>query len=89
MARTQTQKAIRKATRSGSWIPEYNRKANEDYAAISQHTRLTSTKQERLQKVKHKKHIIHDDASFLCLLVITMNAIEDRMRAKTMFSQIA
>lgn len=89
MARTQTQKAIRKATRSGSWIPEYNRKANENYAAISQHTRLTSTKQERLQKVKHKKHIIHDDASFLCLLVITMNAIEDRMRAKTMFSQIA
>lgn len=89
MARTQTQKAIRKAKRSGSWIPEYNRKANEDYAAISQHTRLTSTKQERLQKVKHKKHIIHDDASFLCLLVTTMNAIEDRMRAKTMFNQIA
>lgn len=89
MARTQTQKAIRKAKRSGSWVPEYNRKANEDYAAISQHTRLTSTKQERLQKVKHKKHIIHDDASFLCLLVITMNAIEDRMRAKIIFSQIA
>ncbi len=69
MTRTQTQKAIRKAKRSGSWIPEYSRRANEDYAAISQHTRMTSTKQERLQKVKHKKHITHDDASFLCLLV--------------------
>jgi len=89
MARTQTQKAIRKAKRSGSWIPEYSRRANEDYAAISQHTRVTLTKQERLQKVKHKKHITPDDASFLCLLILKRKVIVNIIRAQALFSQSA
>lgn len=74
MARTQTQKAIRKAKRNGSYIPALSRKSNTDYADISQHTRITLTKQERLQKVKHKKHITHDDASFLYLILISQSA---------------
>lgn len=65
MARTQTQKALRKAERSGQWTPEQSRRVNGDYGALSQHVRLTPTKHEKLQKVKHKKQIIQDGgASF-------------------------
>ncbi|MGO4528761.1 hypothetical protein AB4Z30_06740 [Paenibacillus sp. 2TAF8] len=65
MARTQTQKALRKASRSGLWTPEQSRRVNGDYGVLSQHVRLTPTKQEKLQKVKHKKQIIQDGgASF-------------------------
>ncbi|ANF97930.1 hypothetical protein [Paenibacillus bovis] len=64
MARTQTQKAIRKALRSGSIAPTLERRSNQEYAAISQHTRITPSKQERMQKIKHKKQILRDDASF-------------------------
>ena len=66
MARTQTQKALRKAARSGQWTSEQSRRVNGDYGALSQHVRLTPTKQEKLQKVKHKKQIIQDGgASFI------------------------
>ncbi|WP_366293940.1 hypothetical protein [Paenibacillus sp. AN1007] len=69
MARTQTQKALRKAARSGQWCPEQSRRVNGDYGAVSQHVRLTPTKQEKLQKVKHKKQIIQDGgASFYFIL---------------------
>ncbi|PYE49612.1 hypothetical protein DFQ00_105116 [Paenibacillus barcinonensis] len=69
MARTQTQKALRKAARSGQWCPEQSRRINGDYGALSQHVRLTPTKQEKLQKVKHKKQIIRDGgASFYFVL---------------------
>ncbi|MGE6577056.1 hypothetical protein [Paenibacillus xylanexedens] len=65
MARTQTQKALRKAERSGQWCSEQSRRVNGDYGALSQHVRLIPTKQEKLQKVKHKKQIIQDGgASF-------------------------
>ncbi|WP_046213484.1 hypothetical protein [Paenibacillus wulumuqiensis] len=64
MARTQTQKAIRKALRSGSVAPTLERRSNQEFAAISQHTRITPSKQERMQKIKHKKRILRDDASF-------------------------
>ncbi|WPP42646.1 hypothetical protein SK066_06820 [Paenibacillus hunanensis] len=66
MARTQTQKAVRKAQRSGNLAPDFGRKTNEAYGAISQHTRIKPGKQEKLQKLKHKKQILRDDASFLC-----------------------
>ncbi len=65
MTRTKTQKAVRKAQRSGNLTPDFGRKMNETYAAISQHTRIKPGKQEKLQKLKHKKHILRDDASFL------------------------
>ncbi|WP_342552408.1 hypothetical protein [Paenibacillus sp. FSL R7-0652] len=69
MARTQTQKALRKAARSGQWCPEQSRRVNGDYGAVSQHVRLTPTKQEKLQKFKHKKQIIQDGgASFYFIL---------------------
>ncbi|GAB1156208.1 hypothetical protein YWY31_22330 [Paenibacillus illinoisensis] len=65
MARTQTQKALRRAERSGQYCPEQSRRVNENYGALSQHVRLMPTKQEKLQKVKHKKRIIQDGgASF-------------------------
>ncbi|MDP9701827.1 hypothetical protein J2T16_004783 [Paenibacillus intestini] len=65
MARTQTQKALRNAERSGQWTPEQSRRVNGNYGALSQHVRLTPTKNEKLQKVKHKKQIIQDGgASF-------------------------
>ncbi|APO47271.1 hypothetical protein BS614_26620 [Paenibacillus xylanexedens] len=65
MARTQTQKALRKAERSGQWCSKQSRRVNGDYGALSQHVRLMPTKQEKLQKVKHKKQIIQDGgASF-------------------------
>lgn len=64
MARSKTQKAIRKAERQGAWCYAYNRRSNEDYSAVSQHVRLTPTKQQKLNKVKHRKRI-GDDALFL------------------------
>lgn len=63
MARTKTQKAIRKAERAGSWCAANMRKTNNDYGALSQHVRVMPTKQEKLQKIKHKKRI-GDDALF-------------------------
>ncbi|PQP84984.1 hypothetical protein C0Q44_10925 [Paenibacillus sp. PCH8] len=69
MARTQTQKALRKAERSNQWCSEQSRRGNRDYGALSQHVRLMPTKQEKLQKVKHKKQIIQDGgASFYFVL---------------------
>ncbi|WP_411343368.1 hypothetical protein ACE3MZ_17245 [Paenibacillus sp. WLX1005] len=65
MARTTTQKAIRKAQRSGQLAPSLERKTNKAYAEMSQHTRIKPGKQEKLQKIKHKKRILRDDASFL------------------------
>ncbi|WP_054957532.1 hypothetical protein [Paenibacillus dakarensis] len=65
MARTKTQKNLRKAERAGSWCAANLRKTNNDYAAISQHVRVKPTKQEQLHKVKHKKRI-GDDGAFFC-----------------------
>ncbi|OBA04758.1 hypothetical protein [Paenibacillus ottowii] len=67
MARTQTQKALSKAKRAGIYCPAQSRKTNDHYAEISQHTRMKPTKQEQLQKVKHKKRLVQGDASFFCL----------------------
>ncbi|KQY82610.1 hypothetical protein ASD24_14590 [Paenibacillus sp. Root52] len=64
MARTQTQKALRKAELAGQWCSEQSRRNNKDYGAISQHVRIMPTKQEKLQKVKHKKRIQDGGASF-------------------------
>ncbi|WP_340030110.1 hypothetical protein MHB71_01330 [Paenibacillus sp. FSL H7-0940] len=64
MARTQTQKTMRKAERSGQWCPEQSRRVNGDYGALSQHVRIMPTKQEKLQKVKHKKRSLDGNASF-------------------------
>jgi len=65
MARTQTQKALRKAQRTGTWCPEQSRRVNGDYGALSQHVRVMPSKQEKQNKVKHKKRIIQDGgASF-------------------------
>lgn len=50
MARTQTQKALRKAERSGQWCSEQSRRVNGDYGALSQHVRLMPTKQKKLQR---------------------------------------
>ena len=65
MARTQTQKALRKAERAGTWCAESMRKTNEDFGALSQHVRVKPRKQERLHKIKHKKRI-GDDGAFFC-----------------------
>ncbi|SMF69788.1 hypothetical protein SAMN05661091_0609 [Paenibacillus uliginis N3/975] len=65
MARTKTQKAIRKADRAGSWCAVSIRKTNKDYGALSQHVRVKPTKQEQLQKIKHKKRIGDDGAFFI------------------------
>lgn len=65
MARTKTQKALRKAERSGTWCAAQSRRSNSDYGAISQHLRVTPSKKEQLNKNKHKEQIFHDDASFL------------------------
>lgn len=64
MARTKTQKTIRKADRAGSWCAANMRKTNEDYSALSQHVRMKPTKQGQLQKMKHKKRIGDDGAFF-------------------------
>lgn len=64
MARTKTQKALRKAERAGIWSAVSMRKTNEDYGALSQHVRVKPTKQEQLNKVKHRKRI-GDDGAFL------------------------
>lgn len=67
MARTKTQKAIRKAERAGNWCAANLRKTNDDYGALSQHVRILPTKQEQLQKNKHKKRIGDDGAFFIAL----------------------
>lgn len=54
MARTKTQKALRKAERSGAWCAAQSRRLNSDYGAISQHVRLTPSKQEQLNKNRYK-----------------------------------
>lgn len=66
MARTQTQKALSKAKRAGIYCAAQSRKTNDHYGEISQHIRMKPTKQEQLQKVKHKKRIVQSDASFFC-----------------------
>ncbi|KJD44449.1 hypothetical protein [Paenibacillus terrae] len=68
MARTQTQKALSKAKRAGNYCSAQSRKTNGHYGEISQHVRMKPTKQEQLQRVKHKKRIVQSDASFFCLL---------------------
>lgn len=64
MARTKTQKALLKAERSGTWVAEKNRRTGLDYSAISQHVRVTPSKQQKLHKVKHKERIFQDGAPF-------------------------
>lgn len=64
MARTRTQKALRKAERTGTWCAERNRRINGDYGSISQHERVTPGKRQQLNKVKHKERIFQDGAPF-------------------------
>ncbi|WP_150268385.1 hypothetical protein [Paenibacillus tepidiphilus] len=64
MARTSSQKALRKAERAGTWSPIMMRRVNEDYGAISQHVRVTPNKRQQLNKVKHKERFFHEDAPF-------------------------
>ena len=66
MARTKTKKILLKAERSGVWSSVNNRRSNEDYGAISQHVRVTPSKQQKLNKIKHKERITYDGAPFLC-----------------------
>ncbi|WP_025680689.1 hypothetical protein [Paenibacillus massiliensis] len=68
MARSQTQKAIRKAERAGRRSSAHDRRTNEDYGVISQHVRVLPGKQEKLQRIKHKKRIGDDGASFCFIL---------------------
>ncbi|XMB25276.1 hypothetical protein PaeBR_15515 [Paenibacillus sp. BR2-3] len=65
MARTKTQKALLKAERSGAWCSANNRRTNGDYGAISQHVRVTPSKQQQMNKIKHKERISTDGAPFL------------------------
>lgn len=67
MARTKTKKALLQAKRSGTWCPANNRRTNEEYGAISQHVRIMPTKQQQLNKMKHKERISMDGAPFLLL----------------------
>ncbi len=67
MARTKTQKALLQAERSGTWCAERNRRKNDQYGTISQHVRVTPSKREKLNKVKHKERIFQDGAPFACL----------------------
>ncbi|OKP95939.1 hypothetical protein [Paenibacillus sp. P46E] len=67
MARTKTQKALLRAERSGTWCAERNRRQNDQYGVISQHVRVTPSKQQKLNKVKHKERIFQDGAPFACL----------------------
>ncbi|WP_305953419.1 hypothetical protein [Paenibacillus sp. P32E] len=64
MARTKTQKALLRAERSGTWCAERNRRQNDQYGVISQHVRVTPSKQQKLNKVKHKERIFQDGAPF-------------------------
>jgi hypothetical protein len=64
MARTKTQKALQQAERAGTWCAANNRRSGEDYAAISQHVRITPSKKQQLNKVKHKERIFQDGAPF-------------------------
>lgn len=64
MARTKTQKALRKAERTGTWCAENNRRTAADYGAISQHVRVTPDKRAKLNKVKHQERIFQDSAPF-------------------------
>ncbi|GAB6927328.1 hypothetical protein JCM10914A_13110 [Paenibacillus sp. JCM 10914] len=64
MARTRTQKALRKAERAGTWTDVLLRKTNADYGAMSQHVRVKPSKHEQLNKVKHRKRVGDDGAFF-------------------------
>ncbi|MFB5269820.1 hypothetical protein ACE41H_23995 [Paenibacillus enshidis] len=64
MARTKTQKAISQAERAGKRSFADNRKTNDQYGALSQHVRTTTTRLEKLHKLKHKKRIGDDGAFF-------------------------
>lgn len=68
MARTKTQKAIRKANRAGNWCAANMRRTNDDFGSLSQHVRVMPTKQEQLHKNKHKKRIGDDGAFFIASL---------------------
>ncbi len=72
MARTQTQKALSKAKRAGNYCSAQSRKTNGHYGEISQHVRMKPTKQEQLQRIKHKKRIVQSDASFFVFRVIIL-----------------
>ena len=76
MARTKTQKAIRKADRAGSWCAANMRKTNEDYSAVSQHVRVKPTKQGQLQKMKHKKRIGDDGAFFISAFLLNAHYMD-------------
>lgn len=65
MARTKTKKVLLKAERAGTWCSANNRRSNVDYGAISQHVRITPSKQQQLNKIKHKERITNDGAPFL------------------------
>ncbi|MDQ0195596.1 hypothetical protein J2T20_003988 [Paenibacillus wynnii] len=65
MARTKTKKVLLKAERSGTWCSANNRRSNGDYGAISQHVRITPSKKQQLNKIKHKERITYDGAPFL------------------------
>ncbi|MCM3170687.1 MULTISPECIES: hypothetical protein [Paenibacillus] len=69
MARTQTQKALRKAERAGVYCPEQSRRVNANYGALSQHVRVKPTKQEQLQKTKHKKQFIQEGGASFFIFV--------------------
>lgn len=60
----QDTKALRKAERSEPGAAQ-SRRLNSDYGAISQHVRLTPSKQEQLNKNRYKGQIFQDDAPFL------------------------
>jgi len=66
MARTKTKKVLLKAERSGAWCSANNRRSNTDYGALSQHVRIMPSKQQQLNKIKHKERITNDGAPFLC-----------------------
>lgn len=70
MSRTRTQKKLLQAQRAGSWCAENNRRVNKHYSEISQHVRVTPSKQQQLNKVKHKERIFHDGAPFLLQIII-------------------
>jgi len=48
-----------------TWCAAQSRRLNSDYGAISQHVRLTPSKQEQLNKNRYKGQIFQDDAPFL------------------------
>ncbi|MEB4782964.1 hypothetical protein P5G60_14500 [Paenibacillus jamilae] len=89
MARTQTQKALSKAKRAGIYCAAQSRKTNDHYGEISQHTRMKPTKQEQLQKVKHKKRLVQGDASFFVLSEVEKLQGSECIEAGSIFYNIA